>query len=423
MAYNSGRTTLVTAAALVAFGIATGALGGSAPALLGAAAVAVVLYVLAESVLGTTLGALLGERPAAALRHHLPLDAIAIPFALLGAGAGLAALDVAWWSAGLLLLPALLLPVLLLVRVRRRARPAPARVVGGLLTLGAVLVALTFVLPGSQAWGRTLGLLAVVCFVGAECRVAVWPVPPAAGLVVVPAAMLVIPGPATVVVVLAVPVAAGLLMLATSPRTSVLWSLPFLAGAACAAGVWATVGRVGALGFCVGVPLGIAIAGAWGPAPWTSRVLIPRVSPRFHAHRRAALLLAALGAVGAAGFAVGAAGSARTGWALTSAALLETVVAMAALAVRFWRFAPRRRTVDVLVLATSAFLSATVYLALALDGAIGSVPLAMVLVAAASFVAWPLAPDRAPAARQRVRRARRRPLTVTSGRASGARSP
>jgi hypothetical protein len=97
--------------------------------------------------------------------------------------------------------------------------------------------------------------------------------------------------------------------------------------------------------------------------------------------------------------AVGATGNARTGWALTSAALLETVVAMAALAVRFWRFAPRRRTVDVLVLATSAFLSATVYLALALDGTIGSVPLAMVLVAAASFVAWPLAPDRAPAAR------------------------
>ena len=110
------------------------------------------------------------------------------------------------------------------------------------MTLGAVLVALTFVLPGSQAWGRTLGLLAVVCFVGAECRVAVWPVPPAAGPVVVPATMLVIPGPATVVVVLAVPVAAGHLMLATSPRTSVLWSLPFLAGTACPTGVWATVG-------------------------------------------------------------------------------------------------------------------------------------------------------------------------------------
>ena len=195
--------------------------GASAPALLGAAAVAVVPYVLAESVLGMTLDALLGERPAVALRHHLPLDATAIPFALLGAGAGLAALDVGWWSAGLLLLPALLLPApllpeLLLVRVRRRVRPAPVRVVGGLLTLGAVLVALTFVLPGSEAWGRTVGLLAVVCFVGAECRVAVWPLPPAVGLVVVPAAMLVIPGPATVVVVLAVLVAAGLLMLATS---------------------------------------------------------------------------------------------------------------------------------------------------------------------------------------------------------------
>ena len=263
----------------------------------------------------------------------------------------------------------------------------------------------------------------MVCFVGAECRVAVWPVPPAAGLVVVPAAMLVIPGPATVVVVLAVPVAAGLLMLATSPRTSVLWSLPFLAGTACAAGVWATVGRVGALGFCVGVPLGIAIAGAWGPAPWTSRVLIPRVSPRFHTHRRAALLLAALGAVGAAGFAVGAAGSARTGWALTSAALLETVVAMAALAVRFWRFAPRRRTVDVLVLATSAFLSDDRVprararrrhrVGAARDGARRRGVVRRVAVGARSGA------GRAPC----VRRARRRPSTVTSGRASGARSP
>jgi hypothetical protein len=145
--------------------------------------------------------------------------------------------------------------------------------------------------------------------------------------------------------------------------------------------------------------MGIGIAGAWGPAPWMSRVLVPWVSPRFHAHRRTALLLAASGAVGAAWSAVGAVGAARTGWALTSAALSETVVAMAALAVRFWRFAPRRRTVDALMLATTALLTATVYLALAVDGAIGSVLLAMALVAAAAFVAWPLAPDRPPAAR------------------------
>ena len=35
-------------------------------------------------------------------------------------------------------------------------------------------------------------------------------------------------------------------------RASVLWSLPFLAGAAYAGGAWATVGRVGALGFGLG---------------------------------------------------------------------------------------------------------------------------------------------------------------------------
>jgi hypothetical protein len=401
MAYHSGRTTLVTAAALVTYGIGTGVLGASAPALLGAAAVAVVPYMLAESVLGAGLDAMLGERLAAAMRHHLPAGAIAIPFALLGAGAGIAAVDLGWWSAGALLLPALLLPelLLLLVRVRRLVRPAPARVVSGLLVLGVVLVASMFVLPGTEAWGRTVGLLAVACFVGAECRLSVWPVPPVGGLVVVPTAMLVIPGPATVVVVLAVPVGAALLMLATSPRASVLWSLPFLAGAACAAGAWATVGRVGALGFCLGVPLGIGIAGAWGPTPWTSRVLVPRVSPWFDAHRRRALVVAAAGAVGAAWSAVAAAGATRTGLALTSAALSETVVAMGALAVRFWRFAPRRRTVDALVLATTALLTASAYLALALHGAIGSVPLAMALVAAAAFVAWPLAPDRAPATR------------------------
>ena len=59
----------------------------------GAAAVAVVPYMLAESVLGAGLDAMLGERPAAAMRRHLPAGAIAIPFALLGAGAGIAAVD------------------------------------------------------------------------------------------------------------------------------------------------------------------------------------------------------------------------------------------------------------------------------------------------------------------------------------------
>ena len=103
--------------------------------------VAVVPYVLAESALGVVLEALLGERPTAALRHHLPLNAIVVPWALLGAGAGLAAIDVGWWSAGLLLLRPLL-PELLLVRVRRRVRLALVRVVGGLLALGVVLVAL-----------------------------------------------------------------------------------------------------------------------------------------------------------------------------------------------------------------------------------------------------------------------------------------
>ena len=120
MAYNSGSTAVVAAAALVAFAIGTDVFGSSAPALLGAAAIATVPYVLAESVLGVILEALLGERPAAALRHHLPLNVIAVPCALLGAGAGLAAIDIGWWSAGLLLLPAPLLPELLLVRVRRR---------------------------------------------------------------------------------------------------------------------------------------------------------------------------------------------------------------------------------------------------------------------------------------------------------------
>ncbi len=72
------RTILVTAAALVAFANGTGVFGTSAPALLGAAAIAIVPYVLAESLLGVVLEALLGERPAAALRHHLPLDAIVV---------------------------------------------------------------------------------------------------------------------------------------------------------------------------------------------------------------------------------------------------------------------------------------------------------------------------------------------------------
>ncbi len=396
MAYNSGSTALATAVALFAFDLGTGALGSSAAALLGAVAVASVPYVFAQWVFGVVLEGLLGERLVAAVRHQIPISAIEVPLALLGPLAGLAAIDVGWWSASLLLLPAPLLPELVLVRVRRGVQRPPVRVVGGLLALGAVLVALTVLLPGSSAWGRTVGVLAVACFVGAECRVTVWPLPPPAGLVVLPAAVLIVPGTPAVVVAAAL-AGTGFLLLASSPRATV-WSLPLLACAASAAGVWATIGRVGALGFCAGVGAAVAIAGAWGPVPWTSRVLVPRLSRRILAHRRTALLVGALGAVGASWCAIRAGGDARTGWALAGVALLEAVEAMAALAVRLWRFAPRRRTVDVLVLTTSALLSATAYLGLALEGATLSVPLAAVLAAAVSFVAWPLAPDRAPAA-------------------------
>ena len=140
------RTALVTCAGLVVFDILFGALGPSWPALLGAAAVAAVSYVVAESLFGVVLVVLLGERLSDAVRHQLPLNSIALPLAVFGAVAGLAALEVGWWAALVMLLPAPLAPELLIVTLPRRLRGRVAPVV--LLVAGAVLLSASVLATG-----------------------------------------------------------------------------------------------------------------------------------------------------------------------------------------------------------------------------------------------------------------------------------
>ena len=105
MAYNSGSTALATAAGLAVFVPLAHTLGSGWTAALGAVAASAVPYVVTESVLGVVLLVLLGEPPVlrCAIRFHPPSSrsrshSRARP-------AGLAALDVGWWCAFLLLLP------------------------------------------------------------------------------------------------------------------------------------------------------------------------------------------------------------------------------------------------------------------------------------------------------------------------------
>src|SRR6185312_9744851 len=120
MAYNSGSTALVVAAGLGVFVPLSGALGPGWEATLGAAAITAEPYVVAESLLGVMLAMLLGERVDDAARHQLPLNAIAFPLAVVGAGAGVAAVDVGTWLGLLLLLPVPFVPEVVFVLLPRR---------------------------------------------------------------------------------------------------------------------------------------------------------------------------------------------------------------------------------------------------------------------------------------------------------------
>jgi hypothetical protein len=351
------------------------------------------------------------------VRHQLPLNTVALPLAVFGALAGLVAIEVGWWAGLVVLLPMPLVPELLIVTVPRRF-VVRASAVSAQLAAAGLLLALSVVLPTTTS--RVLaGLVAAGCLVAAESRATRPEVasPLVAVLVVVP--FLALPSSAVVSaarIALAVTAGAIVALVVTRARRRAVWSLPFVAMAACLAAVWTPADRFGALVFCSGMALGIMTAGAWGPLPWASRFAGPAAAGWSPSARRHALFGLVLATVAAAVGALAASGTVRIGLACATAALLELAAASAALAVRLWRFVPRRRIVELVAISVAAAMTLLVYLPLALDGDARALLVAGVVLAITVSILTSL--ERAtPSA---VRRARRHPSTTTGHRASGS---
>jgi hypothetical protein len=246
--------------------------------------------------------------------------------------------------------------------------------------------------------GAIIGLAALVCLVIAESRPdRSTPAPPLLALAVVaPIAAFPQLLPFGVssplgAVTLATVAGFGFLVVVARPPARAAWITPVLVLAACLGRAWGILGRLGAPMFCIVMIAALFVAGAWGPLPWPSRLVGPRSARARRAPRRVTLLGLGIGAVAIACVTVAMDGTPRVVGALTTTALLEVEVAMAAFAVRIWRFAPRRRVADVVTLVVIGSVALGIYLPLALDALAFSIVFAALCVIAAGIVAWPLA--------------------------------
>lgn len=384
MAFNSGSTTLVAASSVLVFHMATGGLGDSWSALVGAAVVAALPYLVSESVFGVLLMALLGEGASTALRHQLPLHAFAVPLAAWGALAGLAAVDVGWWAAIVVLAPVPLVPELLIVVVpRRRAITTPRTlVVAAVLTAISVLAVTVLAGPGVATTFAALGALALL--VGLEGR-------PGAGvavplLVMVPLAAAVdVPvwghGDAAIAVVLVAVVATAASWCVGPVRrarwSDLGWCVPLGTAAVAGAALWIDAGRFGPVVFALSTTVALVASAAWGAPPWGSRFVGRWASRRLDRLRRPLLVLATVAAVTCV----------VLGASLVAVLCAQAGLGMAATATRQWRFAPRRRVRDGVVVAAVSI--ASVAAVLAAPGGLAPIAAVVIACSAALVVAWP----------------------------------
>lgn len=429
MAYNSGSQAITMLVSLAVFTPLVDAWGSAWFGIAIASVVTAIPYTLVESLLGVVLVVLHGEGAKAAVRHQLPLNALAVPLALYGVVAASLAATVGWWLAFLVLMPVPLVPELVLVRVPRRWRRPRTRIAAGdtlgLVLLGGTLTALGLSLllldPVTMA-----ALVALAVLMGVECRVDGRRRVPVLGSVVVVAAVVVTPGdlsylPAVVGALVATAVAwtirgtqapwraapiaasgaciatAGFGLVGTHNRVSVavlggallagvafllvtgtrpsvtMWCLPLIGAAATLATLWDLLGRAGGAPFALGMGSILMAALLWGAAPWRSRMLGSWAARRGAAWRRIGLLAAATGALACACAGAVTHGEQRETWLLLASTCAQADVAMAMLGVRQWRFAPRARARDAAGLAVAAVL----------------VTLAPALASGASPWAWP----------------------------------
>ena len=375
MAYNSGSTALVACVGLVVFDLIQDAFGASSTAVIAAAVVAAIPYVMAESMLGVVLVSLLAERPRAALRHQLPLNAIAIPLAVVGAVAGLLALDLTWWVAFLVLLPVPVVPELLIVVLPRRLRTSNAlAVTTGVVIVALLVLSLVLSNPTTRVLTGLAALVGLVLLENPPTRAV--PAPPlAAILVVVPVAAF-FDGSPVVSITAAFAIGAGYLAIATHWQRRAWWSLPVIAYTA------ALSVSVDIAMFCGGMAFGLVLCAMWGPMPWTSRYVGPTAARWEQFPRRPVLVVLAIAATALVLVAPAVE---------IAVAVVELEVAAAAFAVRLWRFAPRKRAYDIGALIAVATTAVVAVLPLTDAGESVVAVLVGLLSVIVVYVAWPLA--------------------------------
>lgn len=434
MAYNAGNRMVATLAAaatftaVVRFGVLHFSDASTRVVIAGAALGASLVFALVEGVVGVVLMRLRnGESWRTAARIEVPMEALTVPLAMVGAVAGYLATEVGWWAAILVLAPTLFVPELALARPRRAT--AVTRVAVTVLPAAAGLVVLALLVP-LPATSTLLALVAIACVAGLELRVDV-PVSPVVAALV--AAAVVVSGDAVVadavlvaVVATAVawvaaretnwwaPVLAGAAALAAAAvydaRPSravalatacafelligaglarVVWTAPFVCVAVALGDVWRSLGTFGAVAFGVGLAAVFVVAAACGAPPWGSRVVGPWVAR----HRpRAQRGIVATVAVFSLCCAIAACGLdwAPEVLAAVASATAAAVAAMAMCAVRQWRFSPRPRAGEAALVLIAAAAAVIAYPTFARNGDAWSIVILGSSLAVSVVTAWPL---------------------------------
>ncbi len=402
MAYNAGNRGLAALVAAATLAACTSVVDDSVVAWCVVVLTTATAFVAVDLLASTILLRCFGERSGAALRHLFEVDVLTLPVACYGACAALALEGFGWWAVALALVPVAFVPELVIARARGHAQVV--RDVFAVLGIAAVATVATSAasVPGGATRALLVGIAALAGIELATERAAL--VPPLTALVVVAAVVVAHQDAAAaaalgaVVTVLvswcraaqrsrtrllvATATAAGAALLAAgivSPiadvdgqlalgalaagfvvegvaiavgahrrrsATTALWTIPLVAAAVAWASVWRAAGAGGGPAFAAALAVTMAAVVWWASPPWRSGVLTRVLRGRTPRHLAALLVLVSAGAVVAA--AVAAVRTDRAGavtWAWISSGLGESVVAVVALGVRQWRFAPRPRAV------------------------------------------------------------------------------
>jgi hypothetical protein len=233
-----------------------------------------------------------------------------------------------------------------------------------------------------------MGLACLVIVENPPRRSAIVP-PLGVVLVVAPVAAYVDLSP-TLAVVLAAALGGGYLALARLSDGRAWWSLPVVAFAAALGVSAATAESARPALIATGTIVGIVLASAWGPLPWSSRV-VGRFASRLTGMQWPTLLLATIGSTVLAVTAVVGPTEHRRAFASSSVALVALGVLATTLAVRLWRFAPHRRAFDLVVLTATSVVALLLQLPLTENGVPTAVIAVTLCATAVAFVAVPFA--------------------------------